>query len=116
VRAMVTKSLLHLDTDLGGDIDDLCALALVLAWPGADLLAVTTVAEHQGRRAGYARYALKLAGRAEVAVAAGAEAAQVSYRTWPGLPDEAAYWPEPISPAPAPLDEALALLRRSVEQ
>jgi purine nucleosidase len=116
VRAMVTKNLLHLDTDLGGDIDDLCALALVLAWPGADLLAVTTVAEHQGRRAGYARYALKLAGRAEVAVAAGAEAAQVSYRTWPGLPDEAAYWPEPISPAPAPLDEALALLRRSVEQ
>jgi hypothetical protein len=24
---------LHLDTDLGGDIDDLCALAMVLNWP-----------------------------------------------------------------------------------
>src|SRR5512136_820974 len=101
---MATKTLLHLDTDLGGDIDDLCALALVLAWPDADLLAVTTVAEHQGRRAGYVRYALKLAGRAEVPVAAGAEAAQVAYRIWPGLPDEAGYWPEPVPPAPTPLE------------
>ena len=33
---------LHLDTDLGGDIDDLCALAMVLNWPEVDLLAVTT--------------------------------------------------------------------------
>jgi len=114
--AMATKTLLHLDTDLGGDIDDLCALALVLAWPDADLLAVTTVADHQGRRAGYARYALRLAGRAGVPVAAGAEAAQGYYRTWPGLPDEAAYWPEPVPPAPTPLDEALSLLQRSVEQ
>ena len=81
---MANKSLLHLDTDLGGDIDDLCALAL--------------------------------AGRAEVPVAAGADAAQGHYRSWPGLPDEATYWPEPIPPAPAPLDEALSLLQRSVEQ
>jgi purine nucleosidase len=127
---MANKSLLHLDTDLGGDIDDLCALALVLAWPGADLLAVTTVAEHQGRRAGYARYALTLAGRAEcaasprdIAVAAGAECAASPgdaslgcYRSWPGLPDEATYWPEPVPPASTPLDEALALLEHSVEQ
>jgi purine nucleosidase len=113
---MARKSLLHLDTDLGGDIDDLCALALVLAWPDADLLAVTTVAEHQGRRAGYARYALALAGRDDVAVAAGADASLGCYRSWPGLPDEAAYWPEPVPPAPAPLDEALALLERSIER
>jgi purine nucleosidase len=113
---MATKTLLHLDTDLGGDIDDLCALAMVLAWPDADLLAVTTVAEHHGRRAGYARYALALAGRSDVAVAAGAEAAQGYYRFWPGLPNEAAYWPEPVPPAPTPLDEALALLERSVER
>ena len=113
---MANKSLLHLDTDLGGDIDDLCALALVLAWPDADLLAVTTVADHQGRRAGYVRYALALAGRADVAVAAGADASLGCYRSWPGLPDEAAYWPEPIPPAPTPLDEALSLLKRSIER
>jgi inosine-uridine nucleoside N-ribohydrolase len=63
---------LHIDTDIGGNIDDLCALALALKWPGAELVGVTTVAEHAGRRAGYVRYALELAGRAGVAVAAGA--------------------------------------------
>ena len=54
---------LHVDTDIGGDIDDLCALALVLSWPGAELIAITTVAEHQGKRAGYARCVLGLADR-----------------------------------------------------
>ncbi len=27
--------LVHLDTDLGGDPDDVAALALLLGWPGA---------------------------------------------------------------------------------
>ena len=107
---------LHLDTDLGGDIDDLCALAMALNWPGVDLLAVTTVADDQGRRAGYARYALRLAGREDIAVAAGADASLDCYRSRPGLPDEAVYWPEPIPPAPTPLDQALSLLERSIEQ
>jgi inosine-uridine nucleoside N-ribohydrolase len=29
---------LYVDTDLGGDIDDLCALAMALNWPNAELL------------------------------------------------------------------------------
>lgn len=107
---------LHLDTDLGGDIDDLCALAMALNWPEVELLAVTTVAEHQGKRAGYARYALGLADRAEKPVAAGADASLGCYRSWPALPDEAVYWPEPIPPAPTSLEQALALLERSIEQ
>jgi len=107
---------LHLDTDIGGDIDDLCALAMVLNWPDANLLAVTTNQDNSGRRAGYARYALRLAGREDVPVAAGADASLDCYRIYPGLPDEAAYWPEPIPPAPGPLDAALDLLQRSIEQ
>ena len=107
---------LHLDTDIGGDIDDLCALAMVLNWPGVDLLAVTTNQDNSGRRAGYARYALQLAGRDDIPVAAGADASLDCYRIYPGLPDEAAYWPEPIPPAPGPLDHALDLLQRSIEQ
>jgi inosine-uridine nucleoside N-ribohydrolase len=107
---------LHIDTDLGGDIDDLCALAMALNWPGAELLAVTTVAEHQGKRAGFARYVLGLAGREDIPVAAGADASLGCYRYWQGLPDEAAYWPEPIPPAPAPPGHALTLLRRSIER
>jgi inosine-uridine nucleoside N-ribohydrolase len=107
---------LHLDTDIGGDIDDLCALAMILNWPGVELLAVTTNSDDGGRRAGYARYALNLAGRDDVAVAAGADAAGGYYRVWPGLPDEAAYWPQPIPPLPTPLDAALDLLEHSIEQ
>ena len=107
---------IHLDTDLGGDIDDLCALAMLLNWPEVDLLAVTTNSDDQGRRAGYARYALNLAGRGDVPVAAGADAAQGYYRVWPGLPDETLYWPEPVPPLPTPLEEALGLLERSIDE
>ena len=107
---------LHLDTDLGGDIDDLCALAMALNWPDADLLAVTTNSDDQGRRAGYTRYALRLAGREDVTVAAGADVSLGCYRVFPGLPDETAYWPEPVPPAPTPLGQALFLLERSIEQ
>jgi inosine-uridine nucleoside N-ribohydrolase len=107
---------LHLDTDIGGDIDDLCALAMVLNWPDAELLAVTTVADDRGRRAGYARYALGLAGREAIAVAAGADVALDCYRSRPGLPDETIYWPEPIPPTSTSLEQALALLERSIEQ
>lgn len=39
---------IHVDTDLGGDIDDLCALAMVLKRQGATLLAVTMVLEDGG--------------------------------------------------------------------
>lgn len=109
---------LHLDTDIGGDMDDLCALAMLLNWPepGVDLVAVTTNSDDGGRRAGYARYALNLAGRDDVPVAAGADASQNYYRVWPGLPDEAAYWPEPVPPHPTPLEVALDLLERSIER
>ena len=87
---------IHLDTDLGGDIDDLCALAMLLKWPGVELIGVTTVAEHQGKRAGYTHYALALAGQDQVPVAAGADVSLGCYRSTPGLPDEARYWPEPV--------------------
>ncbi len=105
----------HLDTDLGGDTDDLCALALLLHWPGVEITGVTTVAEDNGRRAGYTRYALAVAGRPEIPVAAGADASCGRYRATIDFPAEGAYWPEPIAPAPTPPVEALALLKRSIE-
>lgn len=105
----------HLDTDIGGDIDDLCALALLLRWPDLELIGVTTVAEENGRRAGYARHALRLAGRDDVPVAAGADVALGRYRTRLDYPDEAAYWPEPVQPAPGPLERALDLLKASID-
>jgi purine nucleosidase len=108
---------LHLDTDLGGDIDDLCALAMVLNWPEVDLIAVTTVSDDRGRRAGYARYALDVARRTHIPVAAGADISLGCYPHWqPGLPDERAYWPESVEPKPGPADDAIALLEHSAEQ
>lgn len=107
---------LHLDTDLGGDIDDLCALAMVLELPDVELLAVTTVADDRSRRSGYARYALSLAGRENVTVASSADVSLDCYGVRPGFPDENRYWPEPIPPAPGPLDQALSLLERSIVQ
>src|SRR4030067_304865 len=57
---------IHLDTDLGGDIDDLCALAMLLRWSGkVELNGITTVAEANGRGAGDVRYVLGLVGRRE---------------------------------------------------
>lgn len=107
---------IHVDTDLGGDIDDLCALAMVLNWPGAELCGVTTVAEHGGKRAGYVRYALGLAGRDDVPVVAGADADLGCFNPWPALPDESRYWPEPVPAVPASIDDALTLLERSIDR
>lgn len=102
---------LHLDTDLGGDIDDLCALLMLLRWPGVEITAITTSAEADGRRAGYVRHALRLEGREDVPVAAGAN----SPLDHP-YPDEQRYWGEPVAPAPTSPDEALSLLKQSIER
>jgi inosine-uridine nucleoside N-ribohydrolase len=108
---------IHLDTDLGGDLDDLCALAMLLNWPEpVQLTGVTSVGDDHGRRAGYARAALNLAGHADVPVAAGADLSLGCYRWFLGLPPEERYWPEPVPPLDTPADQAIALLKQSIEQ
>jgi purine nucleosidase len=107
---------IHFDTDLGSDIDDLCALAMLLKWPEIEITGITTAAEENGRRAGYTKYALQLAGRADIPVAAGADVSLGCYRFRPAYPNEEECWPEPVHPSPNALDEALELLKRSVEQ
>src|SRR5260370_40014846 len=67
-----SRMLIHLDTDLGGDTDDACALAMLLRWPGVELAGVTTCTEIGGKRAGMARYILHLEDEDQVSVAAGA--------------------------------------------
>ena len=107
---------IHLDTDLGGDIDDLCALAMLINWSGVELIGVTTVADHRGKRAGYTRYSLALAGQQDVPVVPGADVALDCYRSTPGLPDEARYWPEPVASIPGPTERALDLLEKSIQE
>lgn len=108
---------IHLDTDLGGDIDDLCALAMLLRWKDVELTGITTVAEANGRRAGYVRYILELEGRNDVPVAAGADVSQGYYRyTELGYPDEDRYWSKPVAPVSNPVEDAIQLLKKSIEQ
>jgi purine nucleosidase len=106
----------HLDTDIGGDLDDLCSLAMLLKWPNLEITGITTVAEDKGRRAGYVKYALKLAGREDIPLKAGADVSGGYFRFEPGYPLEEENWPEPIEPSPNRLDDALELLRASIEQ
>ena len=107
----------HVDTDLGGDIDDLCALAMLLRWSeDVHLTGITTVGDTNGKRAGYVRYVLGLEGRNEIPVAAGADVSQGFYRSELGLPPEERYWPAPIAPSPHASDHAIQLLKKSIEQ
>ena len=106
----------HLDTDLGGDIDDICALAFLLRSPEVEVTGITIAGDTNGKRCGYTRYALKVAGRSEIPVAAGADTAQGYYRHELGLPDEKRYWPEPIPSSPNPPEEAIRLLKNSIDQ
>ena len=106
---------IHLDTDIGGDTDDLCALAMLVGWPGIELVGVTTCSDPAGLRAGLARYALRLAGREEVPVVAGTDGSLGGYRDPPSLSDLDRYWPEGVAPDPSPPGAALNLLARSVE-
>ncbi|MFN6559020.1 MAG: nucleoside hydrolase [Nostoc sp. ChiSLP01] len=108
---------IHLDTDFGGDIDDICALAMLLRWPDdIQLTGVTTVAEIDGRRAGQVKYVLELEGRSDVPVAAGADISQGFYPYELGLPPEDRYWRKAIAPLPTACDEAVELLKNSVDQ
>lgn len=107
----------HLDTDLGGDIDDLCALAMLLRWEDVTLTGITTVAEAYGRRAGYVYHILELENRTDIPIAAGADVSQGFYRYRElGYPDEERYWSKPIATRPNPTEEALRLLEQSIEQ
>jgi len=107
----------HVDTDLGGDIDDLCALAMLLRWKNVEITGITTVAEDKGRRKGYVRKVLELEERTDIPVAAGADVSQRFYR-YPelGYPDEARYWMEPVMPSSNPPEDALQLLKQSIDQ
>lgn len=101
---------IHLDTDLGSDTDDLCALAMLLGWEGCELVGVTTNTDPGGVRAGFTEYALRLAGRDDVPVRAGAEGSLGGLFVPLALPE---YWPEPIEPRPARPGDALDLLEAS---
>jgi purine nucleosidase len=105
---------IHLDTDLGGGTDDACALAMVLGWPGIEITGITTVADPGGRRAAYVEYLLRIAGRDDIPLAAGAEVSSTTLGRADPVDDER-QWPATIAPRPSPPGAALNLLQRSLD-
>ena len=107
---------IHLDTDLAGDPDDVAALVYLLARPDVEVVGVTTVDDPGGVRAGYVHEVLRMAGRTDMTVAAGAEASLTTGRPSGGRPpSDRRYWPGPVAPRPGPLDVALDVLDASVD-
>lgn len=105
------------DTDIGSDVDDAVALALLLACPEAiDLRAVTTVAADTAGRARLAARLLALAGRRDVPVAAGEREALLRRDRFPVWGHEGRGVPDgdlaPLLDEPAP--QVLVRLAREV--
>lgn len=97
-----------LDTDIGSDIDDAFALALVLKSPELDLRAVTTVSGDTRARARLAAKMLSVAGRSNVPVAAGV----------PGAPLNIAQtrWADGFSSPSLLKIGAVALMKREIDR
>lgn len=96
-------------------MDDLAALVMVLGTPGVELTGITTAIDPGGRRAGYVRYVLGLAGRNDIPVVAGAEVSMTTLAVPGHFPDHDRYWPEPVAAAPSPAGSALRLLAGSID-
>jgi len=93
-----------LDTDVGTDVDDAIAIALLLAAPELDLRGVTTVSGDVALRARIAKKLLTLGGRPDVPVAAGVREPILRQRNFLWLGHEGKRIvddDEPLSLAPA---------------
>lgn len=102
---------LHLDTDLGGNPDDACALTMLLGLPDVELAGITTTIDPGGRRAGCALALLDLLGRADIPVTAGA-AMSLTTRELAGPKED--LFPPGVRPRPATAGAALDALERAV--
>ncbi len=106
---------IHLDTDFGGDVDDACALAMLLGWSGVEIVGITTTADATGLRAAYVEHVLRLARRGDVPGEAGAGASMTTLRIADPVMNDKRHWPGSIGPRPSPPGAALDLLRRGID-
>ena len=105
----------HLDTDLGGDPDDACALVMLLGWADVDLVGITTNLDVEGRRAGCVAHYLHLLARDGIPIAAGAGASMTTLATHEPTWGDARHWPDSVDARPGPIGDALDLLSSNIE-
>jgi purine nucleosidase len=108
--------LVHLDTDIGGDTDDVFALAMLLRWRGVEIAGISTSTEIGGKRAAMARYVMRLANNNTIPVAAGAEGT-FGPSPWPILPELPAqplFWPDGLDRAQGRPGEFIDLLDANI--
>lgn len=104
-----------LDTDIGNDMDDMQALAYLLAQPDADILGLTTVTGEARERAALADMMCRLAGRGDMPIHAGAETGlSGAFRQSAVSPKEKALLDDFPHASFAP-DTAVKFLRQTIE-
>lgn len=108
--------LIHLDTDLGGDPDDVCALALLLGSPDVELAGITTVLDRDGRRASYVQYCLDLVRQRDIPVVAGTVASLTTGLIFDPEIEDRRYWPAGLPLRPSSPGAALDALAQCIEQ
>jgi inosine-uridine nucleoside N-ribohydrolase len=89
---------------------------MVLGWPDVEVVGITTTADPDGRRAGYVKRFLQLAGRDGISVAVGAGRSLTTGQAMGDIPDHERYWGMPVTAVPTAEGAATALLVRSLEQ
>ncbi len=93
---------LHIDTDIGGDVDDLCAVAMALGWPGVRLASISTVHDLDGTRAALAERVVELAERVDEVIVVRGASSTLSGRGVPAVDEAERYWgysPRPEGPS-----------------
>src|SRR5919106_3017212 len=106
---------IHLDTDLGGDTDDACAFAMLLGWPGVELVGITTVTDPARLRARYVAHCLELVGRDDIPVVSGSELSLTTLASAEPVTNDERYWPRGLAGRSSPPGAALDLLHDSIE-
>lgn len=103
-----------LDTDIGTDVDDCLALALLLCSPEVELIGVTCVYGDVALRARMVAKLLRLRGRADVPVPTGASKPLLGRRPvyWAGHEGKGLL--EPTDPAPPASEHAVDFMVRTV--
>lgn len=105
----------HLDTDFRGDPDDACALAMLLGWPGVEIVGITTSLDRLGLRAAYAIHLLNIVGRGHIPVAAGAALSMTTLAPADPVIRDERHWPLDTLARPSPPGAAVDLLMTSID-